>query len=214
MKIDPALIVLAKAPVAGRSKTRLHPPLTMSQAAELAEACLVDTLKAVAETPSAGRYLVLDGEPGPWLPRGFHVVPQRGRGLDERLTSAFEDARTPSLLIGMDTPQINPQLLDDALAPLRAGRDAVLGPAPDGGYWAVGLKSPPGKAFMGVPMSAAITLDAQVQRFKSLGLNWALLSALRDVDVWADALEVAAVAPASRFAGALSCMAQLLEQPA
>ncbi len=62
------LLVIAKEPRPGRVKTRLTPPFTPGEAAALAEAALVDTLRAVAATPARRRVLVLDGEPGPWLP--------------------------------------------------------------------------------------------------------------------------------------------------
>ncbi len=105
---DVQLLVIAKAPVAGRSKTRLSPPCSPEEAAWLAEAALACTLQAVALTPASRRVLVLDGEPGAWMPDGFQVLPQRGAGLDERLAAAFEDAGAPSLLIGMDTPSSRP----------------------------------------------------------------------------------------------------------
>ncbi|MCX3061687.1 glycosyltransferase, partial [Streptomyces sp. GXMU-J5] len=87
----PTLLVLAKEPVAGRVKTRLTPPFTPREAAALAEAALRDTLDAALAAPVRRRVLVLAGEPGPWLPPGFDVVPQRGDGLDERIAAAFED---------------------------------------------------------------------------------------------------------------------------
>src|SRR5262249_58778102 len=102
-----ALVVLAKSPVAGRSKTRCCPPCTYEQAAALAEAALADTLAAVAKTPADRRLLVLDGAPGPWLPRAFNVLPQRGAGLDERLAAAFDDVGGPAVLIGMDPPPVD-----------------------------------------------------------------------------------------------------------
>jgi glycosyltransferase A (GT-A) superfamily protein (DUF2064 family) len=80
--------------------------------------------------------LVLDGEPGPWIPEGFDVVAQRGEGLGERLAAAFADVGTPALLIGMDTPQVTPELLEAGLAAI-GGAPAVLGGARDGGYWAI-----------------------------------------------------------------------------
>src|SRR5437899_16067 len=80
-----------------------------------AAAALTDTLAAVAATPAAAT-VVLEGEPGPWLPEGIVVIRQRGRGLDERLQASFEDAGTPALVIGSDTPQVTPKLLGQALA--------------------------------------------------------------------------------------------------
>src|SRR5919204_2861516 len=101
--VNAALIVIAKAPLPGRSKTRLSPPLTLEAAARLAEAALRDTLACVAGVAAARRVVALDGEPGDWLPAGFEVVPQRGNGLDERLAAAFEEVGEPAVLIGMDT---------------------------------------------------------------------------------------------------------------
>lgn len=201
-----ALLVIAKEPLAGRSKTRLCPPCTFQEAARLAEAALADTLGAVVAVPAAGRrILALDGSPGPWLPPGFEVVPQRGDGLDERLAWAFAEVDGPALLVGMDTPQLTPAILAEAVARLGApGVDAVLGPASDGGYWAVGLREPDPAAFLGVPMSTSSTGEAQRARLRSLGLSVAELPVLRDVDTIRDAWAVAAAAPASRFARALS----------
>ena len=149
-----SLIVLAKAPAPGRSKTRLCPPCTPNEAARLAEAALRDTLEVVAATPVARCLLALDGEPESFVPAGFEVVPQRGDGLDERLAAAFADAGGPAVLVGMDTPQVTPALLTSAVRLLEAGpAGAVLGPAVDGGYWAIGLRRPEPAVFLGVPMS-------------------------------------------------------------
>ena len=71
--------MIAKAPVPGRVKTRLSPPCTPEQAAALARAALRDTFAAASRARHAGRRVaVLDGEPGPWVPRDFEVIPQRG----------------------------------------------------------------------------------------------------------------------------------------
>jgi rSAM/selenodomain-associated transferase 1 len=202
----PALIVLAKAPEPGRSKTRLSPPLSLETAARLAEAALADTLACVASATARRRVLALEGEPGAWLPAGFELIPQRGEGLDERLASAFEDVGGPALLVGMDTPQLRPALLRRAVAQL-ARRDAVLGPALDGGYWAVGLHEPRRELFSGVPMSTSHTFAAQLCRLRDHGLSVGLLPPLRDVDLIDDAHAVAALAPGSKFASALGAAA-------
>ncbi len=200
-----ALMVLAKAPRPGRSKTRLCPPCTPRDAAALARAALADTLDAVLATPAARRVLVLDGPVGDWLAPGIEVVAQRGAGLDERLAHAFADVGGPALLVGMDTPQVTRGDLARGLERLAApGVDAVLGPAADGGYWAIGLREAQPRAFLGVPMSTARTGRAQHARLRGLGLRVALLPALRDVDRIADARAVAALAPAGRFARALA----------
>ncbi len=202
----PVLAVIAKAPVAGRSKTRLCPPLTPVQAAEVAAAALADTLHAVAATPCRRRVVVLDGPSGGWLTPGLEVMPQRGDGLAERLAAAFADIGGPALVIGMDTPQVTPQLLCHALRGLDRA-DAVIGAAPDGGYWAIGLRRADDAVFDGVPMSAATTCAAQRARLEVLGLATLGLPRLRDVDDIADAYAVAALAPRTRFARTLAALA-------
>ena len=200
-----ALVVVAKAPIAGQSKTRLCPPLEPAQAATLAAAALADTLQAVAWTPGAARrVLVLDGEPGPWLPDGFEVVAQRGDAFGERLANAVRDVGEPLLMVGMDTPQLTRAQLAGALERLDdPAVDAVLGPTPDGGYWAIGLARADPSVFDGVPMSTSETAVAQRERLMQLGLRTAQLEALRDVDTFDDALAVATLAPWTRFAATL-----------
>jgi len=199
--------VIAKAPVAGRVKSRLTPPCSPADAAGLAAAALADTLAAVARSRRAARrVLVLDGEPGPWIPRGFDVLPQRGDGLAARLAAAFCDVGGPALLIGMDTPQVTPGQLDAGLRAL-ARADAAFGPALDGGYWAIGLRRADPAVFRDVPMSAPTTAAVQRERLAALDLETIELPPLVDVDTITDARRVAAAAPATRFARALERIA-------
>jgi uncharacterized protein len=195
---------MAKAPIPGHAKTRLCPPLSFDQAAVLAEAALVDTLDAVGRSAAGRRTLVLGGSPGPWLVPGFRVVAQRGNGFDVRLANAFSEARGPALLVGMDTPQVTPALLDDAIRLLQSpNTDAVLGMAEDGGWWIIGLRRADPRVFLGVLMSVPSTGKAQRERLCRLGLRCADLPVLRDVDRFEDALGVAELAPTTRFARAL-----------
>jgi hypothetical protein len=205
------ILVLVKTPAPGRVKTRLCPPCTSDQAAALAAAALNDTLAAARATPGTSTTVVLEGEPGPWLPEGTRVIPQRGAGLDERLEASFEDASTPALLIGGDTPQVTPELLGFAMSTLhRPGVDAVLGPAEDGGYWALGLRRFVPHAVTGVPMSHPTTFQAQRERLHALGLAVAELPLLRDVDTIEDARAVASAIPHSGFAATLASVSAAL----
>ncbi|MBG7704410.1 DUF2064 domain-containing protein [Streptomyces sp. MC1] len=194
------LLVIAKEPLPGRVKTRLTPPFSPAEAAQLAEASLADTLHAVAAAPAARRVLVLDGRPGPWLPPGFDVVPQCAGGLDLRLADAFARCAGPALLIGMDTPQVTPELLTVDFE----AYDACFGPAEDGGFWALGLAEPDPALLRGVPMSTRWTGAVQRRRLVAAGLRVRELPRLRDVDTAADAVAVAARAPHGRFAARLA----------
>ena len=213
------LLVMAKTPVPGRVKTRLCPPFTPAEAAELAAAAIADTLAAViAAVPLAARQgyrvqpvLVLDGEPGAWLTRlveiegqlGMRVIAQRQGGLDVRLAAAFRDAAPdgPAVLIGMDTPQVTAGQLVRAIETLATpGCDAVLGRAEDGGWWTLGLRRPDPALLIGIPMSTPNTGAAQQSRLLEAGLTVSLLAELRDVDTVEDAEQVAWLAPGSRFA--------------
>ncbi|WP_150255865.1 TIGR04282 family arsenosugar biosynthesis glycosyltransferase [Nocardiopsis deserti] len=201
---DTTLLVIAKEPVPGRVKTRLTPEYSPREAAALAEAALADTLHTVRSLPARRRLLVLEGRPGPWLPPGFEVVPQAGGGLDERLAQAFARCSGPSLLIGMDTPQVTGELLAPALAPDAWERvDAWFGPSEDGGFWALGLAEPDPRLLRGVPMSTEHTGRFQHARLVGAGLRVGGLDVLTDVDTPRDAALVASLVPDSRFGRAV-----------
>lgn len=203
-----ALLVIAKDPLPGRAKTRLTPPCSPADAAKLAEAALLDTLDVVSRTPAARKVLVLDGAAERWRRYGFEVIPQRGAEFSQRLAAAFSDVSGPALLVGMDTPQLTPELLLDGLRALsRPDVDAVLGRALDGGYWSVGLAGKATEVFSGVPMSTDTTWMFQRRRMHELGLRIHEQPALRDVDTIEDARAVARQAPGTLFAGALAAIA-------
>lgn len=204
------LLVIAKEPVPGRVKTRLRPDYTAEEAALLARAALGDTLAVVLAAPARRRVIVLDGEPGDWLPeRGIEVVPQAAGSLDERLAAAFAACDGPTLLIGMDTPQVDAAHLGPALAEDAWDEaDAWFGPAEDGGFWAIGLANPDPALLRGVPMSTAHTGAAQRDRLVRAGLRVRDLAPLRDVDTAADADAVARYAPDGRFGAMVRSLAR------
>jgi rSAM/selenodomain-associated transferase 1 len=212
------LMVIAKEPVPGRVKTRLTPPYTPAEAAELAEAALTDTLAAVASADVTRRVLALDGTPGGWLPPGFQVIAQRGGGLDERIAWALADARgacpAPLVLIGMDTPQVTPALLAQAAEPLVSGAaDATFGLAEDGGFWLLGLRKIDPELVLGVPMSRPDTGARQLARLHEAGLRVRLLPELADVDTAGEAERIAAITPGSAFATRVKTLGRRTAQP-
>jgi rSAM/selenodomain-associated transferase 1 len=212
------IVVIAKEPVPGRVKTRLTPPYTPAEAAEVAEAALADTLAAVASAGVARRVLALAGSPGRWLPPGFDVIGQRGGGLDERIALALADVRAtcpaPLVLIGMDTPQVTPALLAQAAEPLVSGAaDATFGLAEDGGFWLLGLREIEPALVLGVPMSRSDTGPRQLARLHDAGLRVRLLPELADVDTADEARRIAAQTPGSAFATCVQALGHRTARP-
>jgi rSAM/selenodomain-associated transferase 1 len=213
------LLIVAKAPVAGLVKTRLGAVLGPRQAARVAAAALLDTVDAVLGVPGAVPVVALTGdledaeraaEVAEALAR-CTVIPQRGKDFAERLANAHGDAATihpgrSVFQIGMDTPQVTPELLDAAIEALhRPGVDAVLGPAADGGWWALGLRTPTrARVLRRVPMSRPDTGASTLAALRGAGLRVDRLPELSDVDTVADALRVAEIVPRGRFAAAVA----------
>ena len=193
------LLVLAKEPRAGRVKTRLCPPCSPVEAAQLAAAALADTLGAACASGADQVVVALDGRPGDWLPDSVRVVSQGQGELDQRLAHAWSQMRGPTVQIGMDTPQIGPDVLDAAFDALdRSEVDASFGPAVDGGWWALGLRQPNPLVFVGIPTSRPDTGARQRERLCHLRLRIHDLPLARDVDDIADARTVAAEAPGAK----------------
>ncbi len=203
-----AILIVAKAPVVGLAKTRLAPAFGADGAAELAAAALLDTLVAVRGASVGPRIVALTGDLSEARRAGeitrmledFTVIPQRGKGFAERLSKAHAEAGAlagaPVLQIGMDTPQVSPEVLSDA-ASLLADDDtqAVFGPAVDGGWWALGLADPRvASALEGVAMSRPDTGRRTLTALADRGVVALRLPALVDVDssedVWSVAGEV------------------------
>ncbi|MGH9215054.1 MAG: TIGR04282 family arsenosugar biosynthesis glycosyltransferase [Acidimicrobiales bacterium] len=204
------LVVLAKEPVPGHVKTRLCPPCSPAEAAGVAAAALADTLDAALGSGADRVVLALDGRPGAWCPPGVVVVGQ-GRGtLDRRLAHAWShvSGQGPALQVGMDTPQVSAAELDRAMSALiDRGVDAVLGPATDGGWWALGMRHARPEAVLGVPTGRPDTGARQVARLVALGLRTRLLDQQTDIDTWPDALAAADRAPGTRVAAAVRSLA-------
>lgn len=198
------ILVLAKQPRPGRVKTRLCPPCTQDQAAAIAAAALADTLAAARGSGADRVVLALDGRPGDWCPPGVVIADQGDGDLADRLTRAWTATTGPALQIGMDTPQLTPDDLDTAMSTLTTpGVDGVLGPATDGGWWAIGLRRPHPRTFTDIPTSRPDTGTRQAARLTALGLRTRRLEVRRDVDTWDDAEAVAGACRGTAFAAAV-----------
>ena len=199
-----AIVVIAKECLPGRVKTRLHPPLTLEQAADLASASLADTLAVAGSLPATRHILAFDGVSAPPESSGWQILPQVSGGLDERLAAIFDHLDEPTLLLGMDTPQVTAHLLAPICADWGPDTDAWFGPADDGGFWALALKNPTGALLRGIPMSRSDTGAHQLQRLNEAGLTVRQLPTLTDIDTITDAQTVASAAPETRFARAFA----------
>jgi rSAM/selenodomain-associated transferase 1 len=209
--VSATVLVLAKAPVPGQVKTRLCPPATPGEAARIAAASLLDTLDAARgqRTVVALVGSLADAEQRAEVRAALahcRVVPQRGATFAARLVAAHADAggNGPVIQVGMDTPQLDPTLLDEAGRAL-GNCDAVLGPARDGGWWALGMHNPRhAQVLAGVPMSTPDTGVRTLHALHAAGLRVTLLPELSDVDTMEDAQRVAAAVPGSGFAAAVA----------
>lgn len=210
-------LVVAKAPHAGRVKTRLGEEVGHGLAARLAAAALLDTLAACRAAAGPERCHLalagdLDGAAQEMELRdalaGWTVLPQRGEGLGARLVHAHQDLGPgPVVQVGMDTPQVDVSLLT-AVADRLDSSGAVLGPAVDGGWWVLGLRDPRDAVVLrDVRMSRPTTGRDTRAALQSTGLDVAEAAELRDVDTAADADAVAATVPCSAFARTWSAVA-------
>ena len=187
-----ALIVMAREPRAGETKTRLTPPLTAKQAAALYHAFLLDTLDLMRQAPGVQPVIAYTPPEAERFfrgsaPPGFQLTPQAGAGLGERLERVLrlhlESQYDQAVVIGSDSPTLPPDYVTRAFEALDDPRiDVVLGPSEDGGYYLVGLKAPCAALFRGVAMSTPTVLTETLARAGGRGLCVALLPKWYDVD--------------------------------
>ena len=200
------VVVMAKSPIPGRVKTRLRPHFSDEEAAALAGAALTDSLAAAAAV-TARVVVALDRCGTSETPRelaGVDVIEQRGIGLGERLDHAlaavWEREAGPLLVIGMDTPQVTAELLLGIVELAVRDDDAAIGPASDGGFWALAFGGAPKPVLGSVPMSQPDTGRRAVVALRGAGVSVHIGAVLEDVDDAHAAARVASVAPWTRFA--------------
>ncbi len=186
-----ALLVFAKTPLAGRVKTRLVPALGAEGAARLYERMVRKTLSTAVEARAGDVQLWCS----PTSQHGlFHelcelyripLFTQRGGHLGERMRNALDLALVgarPAVLMGTDCPDLTAQDVRHAAQALTQGWDAVLGPAADGGYVLVGLRSSVPELFENMAWGTASVLDETRQVLRGLGKRWHELPVRHDID--------------------------------
>lgn len=192
-----AVVLMAKAPVAGRVKTRLCPPLDPRESAALYACMLGDTADEVSILPGIRKYLFLDPPEATVLPQGspfgaFERFPQRGRDLGERMrdaaATAFRRGARRVVIVGADCPSLSAGTVRGAFRELSTGASAVFGPSADGGYYLVGLSSPDTRLFRGSRWGTAEVLRNAAARCRTDAAPFSFLPPGRDVDTWEDVL--------------------------
>jgi hypothetical protein len=188
-----ALLVVAKRPAPGQTKTRLSPPLSSAQAAQLYEAFLCDTLDLMRQVPDAQRIIA-------YLPEGakdyfralapdFDVLPQRGADLGERLdralTHCLSNGYDKAVIMDSDSPTLPAECLIEAFEQLDRA-DVTLGPCDDGGYYLIGLKRPAPRLLREVQMSTPNVVRDTLSLAAAEQLAVAQLPQWYDVDTAAE----------------------------
>jgi uncharacterized protein len=187
-----ALVVLTKVPEPGQSKTRLVPPLSFAEAADLARALLIDQLENLAHFSGAQLFIAFTPPSaaaffGPFTAHGFTCFPQGGGSLGVRMRHAFgylfDSGVNNVVLIGSDLPVIPLAYFRQAYDWLERGEaEVVLGPSEDGGYYLIGMQRLIPDIFEGITWSRDEVLARTVEKLHRLNRKYELLPLWYDID--------------------------------
>jgi uncharacterized protein len=180
-----AVLVFARAPVAGAVKTRLVPRLGAAGAARLQERLMRATLRTARAADCGPVELHLTRRHA--LFRRSKL--QQGCDLGERMHHALRTALRryrSAILIGADAPALGAADLRRAARWLQGGTDVVLAPAEDGGYALIGARKISAGVFRGIAWGSDSVYAQTVKRVEAAGLRWRALRRVWDVDRPAD----------------------------
>lgn len=181
--------VFVKVPVPGEVKTRLVPPLSHQEACDLYRAFIADLLMRLGKTKKvSGTVFYAGSDPGTLrgiIPSRFELVPQQGNTLGERMQNAFRvllaDGASQACLIGSDSPDIPLAYIKRAYLKLKH-KDAVFGPACDGGYYLIALSRVIPELFRNIEWGGDAVLESSLKTIESNGLTCSTLPVWYDVD--------------------------------
>ena len=184
-----ALLVIAKRPAPGQTKTRLTPPLLPQQASDLYECFLQDTLEVARAVPDVSLWVHYAPEAAQsyfeQLAPDFGLRPQVGESLgprlDQVLTRCLAEGFERAVIMDSDSPTLPADYVAQAFTALDAA-DVVLGPCEDGGYYLIGLKRPQPRLLREVEMSTPHVLRDTLALAQKTGVPAALLPSWYDVD--------------------------------
>ena len=194
---DSKLIILAKAPVPGKVKTRLQPTISPDDAAKLQAFFIQQTIELVSSLKGVDvelRCTPDDSHPVfQQCARDLKITlkQQQGKDLGERMANALQEALTryqQVIVIGTDCPELTTDYLNEALLRLRQGTKAVIGPANDGGYVLLGLRRFSPLLFSDINWGSNQVFSETYEKLQQLGWDWHELNSLRDIDTPADLL--------------------------
>jgi len=190
-----ALGIMTKAPQPGKVKTRLTPPLTSEEAAQLNICFLCDLARSISsacrQSPAhgVGIYTPVGSESAyeNILPQDFFLIAQRGGNFGQRLTFAAEDLFSIGFksvcLINSDSPTVPPASFAEAAIELaNPGDRIVLGPSEDGGYYLIGMKKLHQRVFEEIDWSTPHVFEQTKERAAQVGLPVYELASGLDVD--------------------------------
>lgn len=183
-----ALIVVAKRPAPGKTKTRLCPPLTPELASALYESFLFDTLDQMRQVADSHHVIAYLDERDYFkrIAPDFELIPQEGQDLGERLdhaiTSYLSRGYQRVVIMDSDSPTLPPVYLSHAFHELTDGTDVVLGPCDDGGYYLIGLRKPAPRLLREVHMSTPAVAAETMALAKEEGLHLVALPTWYDID--------------------------------
>ncbi|MBV9051772.1 MAG: TIGR04282 family arsenosugar biosynthesis glycosyltransferase [Hyphomicrobiales bacterium] len=190
------IAIFARAPVAGKTKTRLIPSLGAERAAALQAALVRKTLaSAIAAKLGDVTLWCAPDTAHPFFEKcraelNVKLAAQVPGDLGERMLGAFKAEHGPLLLAGSDCPALSPSYFRKCAAVLRRGRDAVVLPAEDGGYVLIGLKRPVTSLFAGIEWGTERVMEETRARLRAAALSWAEPDILWDVDRPPDVLRL------------------------
>jgi rSAM/selenodomain-associated transferase 1 len=191
LALSRSIVVVGKPPEPGRTKSRLVPPLSFEEAADLYRAFLQDTVETVLGLGWEDAALVHPATEGATselralLPQGIRLQPQVGEGLGPALAGAFSSQLQAGyacvVLIGSDTPTLPPELIEAASRALEA-HDLVIGPSADGGYYLIGMTGFHPGLFDRIAWSTNLVFDQTMEHARELHLRTHVLPEWYDVD--------------------------------
>lgn len=200
---DITLLVFAKAPIAGRVKTRLQPKCTPAQSAAIAEILLFACIENVAQSwPGPIKLMVWPTLDHPSIERvanrfGIPSFMQSTGDLGHKMYTAMQQFGYPCAVLGSDIPHVSADSLATTCKALRRGRN-IVGPADDGGFYLMGLNSEQPTLFNDVSWGEATVLQEVLNNAQHLGLDFEFLDSTYDIDDWSDVQRLAHSLPTLR----------------